>query len=435
MHILLLALAILGATGCATFAPDLHGIYVTDDVATVERIDGIPAAVLIGDPGIPRGESSRQLAESVARRVADSPDAPVILLGDVFYEWGLIGACQGTEPPVSRPFCRHAGTPEAQIEAVLGPFRDALSVNPVVALAGNHEYYGGTASLENACRLVPEMASGWRFFADGCGLDDRHPVETLDLGSVAILLIDSESLLRDTSGREQALYGLRQTLRYYRTQEPDVWRVLAAHHPLETYGSHNGATLGNGLQKDLYAIRGTLLWPLFYPIERLIGPQNVFDWGYRGMRRDLYALLREEPVDVMVAGHDHSLQHVRIHDGGLTHQLVSGAGSKRTGVQRLGLDLLWTNRLARLVGLGDLLPSPELDLAFALGRPAGGELTGYGYAVLVPTAAGLGIEFYDAASDVPLYATILGRPPSPPSPFPFHGPGEALRVGEPVRPE
>jgi hypothetical protein len=255
------------------------------------------------------------------------------------------------------------------------------------------------------------------------------------VGSDALLLVDSESLLRDASHRDRALYGLRRTIRYYRTQQPEVWRVLAAHHPLETYGSHNGATFGNGLQKDLYAIRGTLLWPLLYPLERIIGPQNVFEWGYRSLRRDLYDLFRSEPIDVMVAGHDHSLQHVRIHDRGVAHQIVSGAGSKRTSVQRLGLDLLWTNRLARLVGLGDVLPSPQHDLAFAVGKGEPEELAGYGYAVLVEEDAGLGVEFYDAASDAPLYAATLTRPPSLEEPVRGLPAAETPQSEEPAPPE
>ena len=78
-------------------------------------------------------------------------------------------------------------------------------------------------------------------------------------------------------------------------------------------------------------------------------------------------MLRDAAYRALVLGHDHSLQHVAIIGEGVAHQVVSGSGAHSSPVQRFGQDLLWSNRLARLVGLGRVLPTPRHELAFGLG--------------------------------------------------------------------
>jgi hypothetical protein len=395
--------------GCATLAPSLEGVYIARG-AEVREASGADAAVaLVGDIGVAREKRSRRLARQIARRLSGAPQAPVLVLGDVFYGVGLVGTCPA-DGSTSRRGCSDPGAPEAQFESVLGPYRDALSSNPVIGIPGNHDHYGGEQAVANACDLMSRGGEGWRYLAKGCGLDEQHPIETIDLGAVVVFALDSEPMIRDGEFRRASIEALRAEIQRYRTNRPNTWRVVAAHHPIETYGKHNGASFGTALLKDWYWLLKTVLYPFFYPVERVVGQQDVYQLRYRAFRRELYRMLRDEPVDLFVAGHDHSLQHVEIDHPGVRHQVVSGAGAYRTPVKRFGLDLLWTDRLARLLSLGDALPAPSHELQFGFGGDYDTTLrSGRGFAVLVPEGGSLVVEFYDAASDGAIYVTSIRR--------------------------
>ena len=364
--------------------------------------------LLVGDIGAPRPES-RELTESLAARALDSREAPVLVLGDVFYRDGLLGTCPtaGT-PPRSVRGCDGTGPPEEQFEAVFGPYREWLGARPLVALAGNHDHYGDPDSTENACRLLSGFASGWRYLSQGCGLDPPDAVEVLDLGRVVVFVLDSELMIRDADYRDAAVRSLKERVSRYRETRPEAWRVVAMHHPLESYGSHNGGRFWTGLRKDLYWLERSVLLPLSATRERLlfagVGQQDLYQGRYRAFRRRLYKALEETPVDVVVSGHDHSLQLVRIDHPGVRYQVVSGAGAYATPFKRWGLDLFFLNRLARLVGLGGLVPAPPHRLLFAAGPDAG-----LGFAALVPEDDRLVVEFYRADLRRPVYSYDILR--------------------------
>jgi hypothetical protein len=427
-------LALLLLAGCATLSPGVRGVYLAHEPEPQSdrtRL-GTPLVALVGDIGAPRSETP-ELVARLSRRLAAAPRAPVVVLGDVFYSVGLLGSCPSGAGPwgedggtsragdrgtsragdrgTSRAGCRDPGPPERQLESVLGPYRDALGDRPLIAIAGNHDHLGGDAATRNACTLVPRAHPSWRYLSRGCGLDPPAAVAALDLGGLVLFALDSEPMLRDPEYRRAALEALGTEVARYRDRRPEAWRVVATHHPLESYGQHNGASLGSALIKDLYSIRLTLLLPITWAIERRFGPQEIYALGYRSYRRELYAALARHPVDLIASGHDHSLQHVAIDRPGARHQVVSGAGVQRTPVKRYGLDLLWSNRLARALGLGQALPAPEHELRFALsgGRdPA--ERSGYGFAVLAHAGDALALEFWDARSDAPLYVARIARP-------------------------
>jgi hypothetical protein len=411
-------LALLLLAGCATLSPGVRGVYLAHEPEPQSdrtRL-GTPLVALVGDIGAPRSETP-ELVARLSRRLAAAPRAPVVVLGDVFYSVGLLGSCPsgagpwGEDGGTSRAGCRDPGPPEQQLESVLGPYRDALGDRPLIAIAGNHDHLGGDAATRNACTLVPRAHPSWRYLSRGCGLDPPAAVAALDLGGLVLFALDSEPMLRDPEYRRAALEALGTEVARYRDRRPEAWRVVATHHPLESYGQHNGASLGSALIKDLYSIRLTLLLPITWAIERRFGPQEIYALGYRSYRRELYAALARHPVDLIASGHDHSLQHVAIDRPGARHQVVSGAGAQRTPVKRYGLDLLWSNRLARALGLGQALPAPEHELRFALsGGHDPAERSGYGFAVLAQAGDALALEFWDARSDAPLYVARIARP-------------------------
>jgi hypothetical protein len=249
----------------------------------------------------------------------------------------------------------------------------------------------------------------------------------VDAGEVAFLVVDSEPMIQDSSYRARVLEALEREVSGLRREHPERWRVLAMHHPLETHGQHNGAG-ALGPLKDAYPLLSTVLLPITWPLSRGLAPragaQNPYQWRYRGFRRDLYRLLAREPVDLVVAGHDHSLQLVEIDRPGARWQVVSGSGASRTPVQRFGLDLFWTNRLARLIGLGGTLPAPRHRLVFGSSGRRDGARTGRGFVALIPEGDALVLEFRDSGLAEPLFVGAIerrqqthaerssGRPPS-----------------------
>jgi hypothetical protein len=156
-------------------------------------------------------------------------------------------------------------------------------------------------------------------------------------------------------------------------------------------------------------------------VQKIFGQQDPYQRRYRAYRRGLYRLFREHPVLAFASGHDHSLQHVGIDHPGVRHQLVSGAGTHRSGVKRMGLDLMFTGKVARALGLRDVVPAPRHRLLFGLGGEQHvPDLTGWGFATLTPADGGLLVEFFDPAREAPIYSALLspadaGEPPAPPA--------------------
>ncbi len=364
----------------------------------------------IGDIGEPHGRDPR-LHASMARRLEGADAAPILVLGDIFYRDGLLGFCRSADKRVSQAGCKKQRSVDAQLDAILGPYARKLAGHPVVALAGNHDHYGDPLSTENACAKIPARAPGWRYVARGCKIDDTNPIEVLDLGSLVVVMLDSHETLFDADFRARTNDSLHAELARLRQERPEAWLVLAMHHPLESYGLHNGAEPLAALHKDLYPLTSTLFAPILQPIEWATesGAQQVYEWRNRRFRRGIYAALEDAPVDVVLSGHDHSLQLIELEHPGARWQVVSGSGAKHSRVKRYGLDLLWANRLARLVGLRDALPAVEHELLFAAGDGDDRERSGYGYAVLVATPSSLRIEFWDLAVSTPLGVAELKR--------------------------
>ena len=93
------AAAVLGfLTGCATFAPNEEGLYVREPAKARAASSAPPAVALLGDPGMARGEDGARLARHMAKRLRGAPDAPLLVLGDVFYMIGLVGASPDMAP-------------------------------------------------------------------------------------------------------------------------------------------------------------------------------------------------------------------------------------------------------------------------------------------------------------------------------------------------
>ncbi len=402
----------LGALSCSTVVPSSSGIVRAPDARRRLPSPGPVALAVVGDIGTTSPETA-DLVAGIAERLRGSPEAPIVVTGDIFYRDGLLGVCPSAGgPPRSKRSCERPTSTDEQMTLVFGPYRRALPGQPVVAVAGNHDHYGDPQSTLNACETIPATEPGWRYLAEGCGLERDHPVATLDLGEVVVFVVDSDRMIQDRGYREAAASALRDEVERTRVERPSAWRVLAMHHPLESYGLHNGAHPLTALRKDFYWLANSVLLPITWLANRTvlgkIGHQDVYEWRYRAFRRSIYSALSEIGVDLVVSGHDHSLQLIRVNHPGVGFQMVSGAGAYRTPIKTSGLDLLFTNRAARAVGLGSWLPAPAHELVFGAGVS-----TGLGFAVLVPDGNRLVAEFYAAGSPEPLVVYPIERGEEP----------------------
>jgi hypothetical protein len=400
--------------GCATFSPPLDEVW-RDAVLPASSGAPLPLAlVALGGIGEPHARDER-LHAAIGRRLEGESGAPIVVLGNVFQRAGLLGFCTGESHRVSLAGCAEPDSTDAQFDAILGPYARSFPGHPVIALAGNADHAGDPEATHNACARIPAAGAGWRYVARGCELDDARPVARLDAGAVALVLLDSEAMLEDGDFRDRALAMLHAELASIRQERPGAWLVLALHHPLESYGAHNGAALASALHKDLYPIAGTLLYPIVRPIEWALGrpAENLYEWRMRGLRRALYDALAETPVDAVLSGQDESLQLIELDHPGARWQIVSGAGAEKTRIKRLGLDLLWTNRAARALGAGELLPSVRHRLVFGAGRGDDDTRSGYGFVALAASPDRLRVEFWDMAARKPLGVAELGRARDP----------------------
>ncbi|MCX8071074.1 MAG: metallophosphoesterase [Candidatus Binatia bacterium] len=326
----------LAQAGCAWLGmPVVCGCLSAGD-APAPHLPSVPLGrlVVLGDFGADFQGRNRNVAEAV-RDFLDSstnsnPPALVLLLGDNFYPRGLVGV---------EGHCNAATThPEAlrqQIEAVLGPYAFFRERGiPVVAVAGNHDHGCGPVALANQAQLdqfLPtEQRWGplWRFH------HGAPQALELEAARVQILLLDSEPMLQDrlalaASIRELATIVQRDHAQY-------AWRIVAAHHPLRTFGTHDG-TFPEGLRKPF----SFTLFPVHFLAAAGLPPfsglsQDAYSFRYQRYRRALEQAFREHPgaVDLFLAGHDHSLQFLPPSERGLPFELIVGSGAYCSPVRK-----------------------------------------------------------------------------------------------------
>jgi hypothetical protein len=280
--------------------------------------EALAVLYLVGDAGEVNEERGdvlghlRRDIDSIAR-AGDGPPIVVAFLGDNIYERGA------TEGPS-----------DADLEKLGGQVR-ALGRSANVRgifVPGNHDWAKG-ASLEVG-RVAIERQRAWldrlsdgRDVAlvpsDGC----PGPVGE-ELGRAArLVFIDTEWLLRgseDQCGTVEAFYE-RLTAELSESEGRGRPIVVLAHHPLASGGPHGGhvAPFQRG--------------PLLYFLATKSGAirQDLSSTAYRAMLRGISGSIAASGARPLVeaAGHDHTLQVIRMGGAGEpAYQLVSGAGSR-----------------------------------------------------------------------------------------------------------
>lgn len=336
------SLALWIALACAPHA----GAQI--DGATV----GAPLNVLlIGDAGEPGAELSgnaRWMAATADELSArGTPVGLLLFLGDNFYPNGL-----NHENPAKRT---------QLIADVLGP-HDALlrrlGRQNVHAIAGNHDYYCGTVLKipYGAC----DLGNGYEAAIDRWTYHYHFPAlvrRATAVGardSVDFILFDSALLLTQDEPRWRVVLDSLERLLRSSAAAPGVsWRVLAAHHSPYSVGEHAGYRLWMKKERRVGYIGNCFedrQDPLKY-VEELVSEQDNCTRRYRAYTDSLMRVIGRSgaKIQVLVAGHDHSLQvlHYPERNGPNCPKVfvVSGAGAKRGRVKKANPPREYTHAL------------------------------------------------------------------------------------------
>lgn len=300
---------------------------------------------LVGDAGYSSADDIAPVLKYLKSRLpAESKNSSILFLGDNIYEHGM--------PPQEDVAERRLA--EIRLEAQLG-ITDSFKGRPVF-IPGNHDWRGwglkGLKRQENYVEKYLNKRNGkteadeWEnyFLPDG-GCSGPDVVELND--DVVVLVVDSQWWLSDwdkqpkinegCEARNRATFKFifENVLRKYRNKHV----VIAAHHPLYSYGPHGG---GFTAKQHLFPL--TELNPNLYIPMPVVGSLSALFRGSIGSRQDLAhqdykafrsALLagaKKNGKFIFVGGHEHTLQSI---EQGGQHFIVSGSGSKTSPV-RLG---------------------------------------------------------------------------------------------------
>ena len=283
---------------------------------------------LIGDAGL-KSVKNASYKKLLQQQVNDSVPSAIVFLGDNIYPKGM-------PPAGNRKRAEAEEILQASIDLVPG-FK-----GPMIFVPGNHDWKRGRpdginfihyqqAWLDSLHRdnikLLPQ---------DGC----PGPVEIPLSDKVVLIVIDTqwwlqpwnkpegETSLCDCKTQADLIVQLDDALR--RNQHKRV--IVAAHHPVITYGEHGGVySLKDhifpftDLNKKLYIplpVVGSL-YPLYRKIFGSI--QDTSHPEYRKLKEQMMAVLEQYPGVIYASGHDHSLQFIEKDD---VHYIISGGGSK-----------------------------------------------------------------------------------------------------------
>lgn len=277
---------------------------------------------LIGDAGEPKNPDPnlKLLKDKIAE--ATSNDF-LIFLGDNLYPKGL--------PDIEDP-------QREEMENKLIPQLEIMKSFPGKAyiIPGNHDWaqgrnYGWERAL-NMERFVRDYFDGENVFLPTGGCPGPYEIPMSDKSTLIILntqyfLHGWDKPDEDDNCENKSTIEALEDLKAVVNRNAGKHILIAAHHPVYTYGEHHGNFSFKNQMTPLPVLGS--LQPLF---RRLIGNiQDNTHPKYRAVMNQIIAAMNQAENVVYAAGHEHSLQLIQ-KDG--HHFIVSGSGSKTTHVKK-----------------------------------------------------------------------------------------------------
>jgi predicted phosphodiesterase len=229
---------------------------------------------------------------------------------------------------------------EAQISLAL----PQKTNHEIIFVPGNHDWdEGRTDGITHI-----EAAKKW---IDELSLENLHalpyngcpgPIEFSAGDGVVFILLDTQWFLQkgehtcQTSNFEKVFYQIDSLLE----KNKNKMVIVAAHHPMLTYGSHGGVFSWKQHIFPLTDVNRSLYIPLpvlgsLYPLYRKFfgSVQDVASPRYKAMRRALTKVLENHRGTIYLSGHEHALEYA-FKNG--VHYVVSGSGVNSTFVKKKG---------------------------------------------------------------------------------------------------
>ena len=275
---------------------------------------------LIGDAGEPKHPDSN--LNLLREKFGDATENDVLIfLGDNIYPKGL--------PDKEDP-------KRAEMESKLIPQLDVMKAFPGRAfiIPGNHDWAQGRKyGWQNALNMEEFIAAyfdGEQVFlpSNGC----PGPLEVPVNDQLTILIVNTQYFLHpwdkpgdDSECANKSTIEALDDLKVAVQRNAGKHIVIAAHHPVYTYGEHHGN----------FSLKQQIIPPVLGSIHpfyrRFIGNiQDVTHPKYRAIMKQVVAAMDEAEHVIYAAGHEHSLQLI---EKGKHHYIVSGSGSKTSHVK------------------------------------------------------------------------------------------------------
>jgi len=323
-----LLLSLLIVSSCATYKPKYDKVF--DGKPVVKDSDISHRFYLIGDAGkSPIGEMNPALKALKARLDKASKNSTTIFLGDNIYPAGFT-AKKDNEKSHSES--------KNHLDAQLNILSDYKGKS--IFIPGNHDWYAkGLKGLKRQEKYIEEALDNKEVFfpENGC------PIEEIEINDeVVVIAIDTEWFVTnwdkdpdinddcEIKDRESFFLELEDAIK----DNAKKTTILAAHHPMSTYGSHGGKF---SFKQNIYPTEGKFPLPVLGSFINLLrkttgaSTTDVSNKRYNTLINRVLTLAQYSDKVILASGHEHTLQYIVEEN---TPQIVSGSGAN-TGASRL----------------------------------------------------------------------------------------------------
>jgi hypothetical protein len=289
----------------------------------------------VGDAGEPYIHTEA-FGSALHRKLSQASQATVLYLGDNVYPRGLVNKDERLRKEGELVL-------ETQVSWLQGTRAQGIFI------PGNHDWahWGrkGYAYVLNQQQWLDSLHLNTvtQLPRDGC----PGPAVVPLTDKAVLIIIDSQWFLHQWDKPEEDGSCEAKTPEEVMIQLNDILRmnrgkriIIAAHHPLMSYGEHGGVFPFKSHIFPLLDISPHLYIPLpaigsFYPLYRKwFGHiQDIKHPIYKAYIENMTSLLKEYPGSIYISGHEHALEYI-VKDQ--LNMMVSGAGSKVSPVKKKG---------------------------------------------------------------------------------------------------